>query len=38
MSVKHNNTKYKTYNVTAGLYVSALTESSVVNDNESEYE
>ena len=28
MSVKHNNIKYKTYNVTAGLHVSALTESS----------
>jgi len=28
MSVKHNNTRYKTYNVTAGLHVSTLTESS----------
>ena len=28
MSVKHNNNKYKTYNVTAGLHVSALIESS----------
>jgi len=28
MSVKHNNIKYKTYNVTAGLHVSTLTGSS----------
>jgi hypothetical protein len=28
VSVKHNNNKYKTYNVTAGLHVSTLTESS----------
>jgi len=28
VSVKHNNIKYKTYNVTAGLHVSTLTESS----------
>ena len=28
MSVKHNNTKYETYNVTAGLHVSTLIESS----------
>jgi len=26
--VKHNNTEYETYNVTAGLHVSTLTESS----------
>jgi len=26
--VKHNNNKYKSYNVTAGLHVSTLTESS----------
>jgi len=36
MSVKHKNTKYKTYNVTAGLLVSVHTESSVVNDHERE--
>jgi len=36
MSGKYNNTKYKTYNMAAGLYVSAVTESSVVNDTESE--
>jgi len=28
MSVKHNNTKCKTYNMTEGLHVSTLTESS----------
>jgi len=28
MSFKHNNIKYKTYNVIAGLHVSTLTESS----------
>ena len=28
VSVKHNNSKYRTYNVTAGLHVSTLTESS----------
>jgi len=28
VSVKHNNNKYKTYNVTAWLHVSTLTESS----------
>jgi len=28
VSVKHNNNKYKTYNVIAGLLVSTLTESS----------
>jgi hypothetical protein len=28
MSVKRNYNKYKTYNVTAGLHVSTLTESS----------
>ena len=28
MSVRHNNTKCKTFNVTSGLHVSTLTESS----------